>query len=364
MLHKMPSLDSVVAPLWRITSRRLSIYVISGIAAISFIVSPCLTTASGVSLAADEGPAGPAFTDPSYRVPMPNGWEKQPIKYESWAKGADLAVTLDQHLYGTLEPLIRRYAKDNGLRIAVNEGTCGISSGMLSRKSVDIAGYCCPPGDSDRLPGIRFHTVGIASIALIVNPDNPVNNVTLAEARGIFTGEYYNWSELAPKGWKGRPPPIRTIGRLHCKTRPGHWRLLLDNEDLFGIRLQEVGTIPDMISLVAENSGAIGYEVMWMVRRYESTGRVKPLDIDGVSPTDDNALVEGRYPLYRTLNITTWEGGLAKPEAEKLKDFILKSAKDLDPKYGLVPASMLKSKGWRFMGDELVGAPGPGPSGR
>jgi len=336
--------------------------VIAGIAVVFLIAATLLLQSGRPAYADDEGLTGPAFADPSYRVAMPPGWEHQPIKYEAWAKGADLAVTLDQHLYGAFEPLIRQYAKDNGLKIAVNEGTCGISAGMLSRKSVDIAGFCCPAGDSDRLPGIRFHTAGIASIALIVNPANPVTGVTLTEARGLFMGEYYNWSELSKTGWKGRPPTIRTIGRLHCKSRPGHWRLLLDNEDLFSIRLQEVGTIPDMISLVAENAGAVGYEVMWMVRRYESTGKVKPLDINGVSPADGNALAEGRYPLYRTLNITTWEGGPARPEAEKLKDFILKSAQGLDPKYGVVPASALRRAGWRFNGDELVGTPGLHPA--
>jgi hypothetical protein len=41
---------------------------------------------------------GPAFSDPSSRVAMPPQWERQPILYESWAEGADLAVSLDQHL--------------------------------------------------------------------------------------------------------------------------------------------------------------------------------------------------------------------------------------------------------------------------
>jgi len=357
MVHKLPSFDGVVVPLSQGKYCGLSIPVIKGIAG-AFLVAAMLLLQSGrPAYAVDEGLAGPAFADPSYRVTMPRGWEEQPIKYEAWASGADLAVSLDQHLYGAFEPLIRQYAKKNGLKIAVNEGTCGISAGMLSRKAVDIAGFCCPAGDSDRLPGIRFHTAGIASIALIVNPANPATGVTLQEARGLFTGKYFNWSELSPSGWKGRPPTIRTIGRLHCKSRPGHWRLLLDNEDLFSIRLQEVGTIPDMISLVADNTGAVGYEVMWMVRRYESTGRVKPLNIDGVSPADGKAVSEGRYPLYRTLNITTWEGGLARPEAENLKDFIIKSAQGLDPKYGVVPASALRQSGWRFEGDELVGPP-------
>lgn len=78
---------------------------------------------------------------------------------------------------------------------------------------------------------------------------------------------------------------------------------MLDNEDLFGPRLQEEGTIPDMISLVANAPDAIGYEVRMMAERYLSEGKVKPLMIDGMAPDRDN-LLAGRYPLYRTLGLT------------------------------------------------------------
>lgn len=321
--------------------------------AIACCVTPCHAEAAQDRL------SGPAFAVNSHTVPMPPEWLKRPVKYEKWAQGADIAVSLDQHLYGAFAPLIREYAKKNGLKIAVNEGTCGISAGMLSRKAVDIAGYCCPPGDSDRLPGVRFHTVGIASLAIIVNLKNPTGEITSAQARGLFMGKYFNWSELNPAGWKGTELAVRTIGRLHCKARPGHWRLILDNEDLFSMRLQEVGTIPDMISLVAKFPGAVGYETLWMVRRYERLGKVKPLRVDGDAPDDDEALASGKYPFYRTLNITTWENGaLDKPEADKLKDFIMESTAGLDPKYGIVPAERLRRAGWKFNSDELAGGPG------
>ncbi len=355
-----------------ITNRRKGVHGMSEIPdlpqasrpAVSHVLFILLAVTSVFCVAADahaaKNPlAGPAFIESSRTVPVSTEWTGRPIQYEKWAEGANLAVSLDQHLYGAFEPLIREYAKKNGLKIAVNEGTCGISAGMLSRKVVDIAGFCCPPGESDRLPGVRFHTVGISSLAIIVNPKNPTGEITSGQARSLFMGEYFNWSELAPGKRKGPELAVRTIGRLHCKTRPGHWRLILDNEDLFSIRLQEVGTIPDMISLVASLPGAVGYEVLWMVRRYETTGRVKPLKVDGAAPDDDEALIDGKYPFYRTLNITTWDkGGLLKPEAEKLKDFIMESAAGLDPKYGIVPADRLRRAGWKFNRDELAGGPG------
>lgn len=89
---------------------------------------------------------GEAFSNPNIQLDMPDDWKQQPVKYDKWAGNVNLAITLDQHMYPALLPLIKKYARQNNLNIAVNEGTCGISAGLLVRKAVDIAGFCCPPG--------------------------------------------------------------------------------------------------------------------------------------------------------------------------------------------------------------------------
>jgi hypothetical protein len=303
---------------------------------------------------------GPAFTtDPSKIIEMPDEWVNQPVRHDPSIGKFDLVVTLDQHLFTPLRPFINKYARMNRLRIFVNEGTCGISAGMLARKEVDIGGFCCAPGETDRLPGLRFHTIGIDAIALLVHPENPIDNLTLEQARRIFMGEIRRWSEFeSTTGEKGPDIPVQPIGRLHCKLRPGHWRLLLDNEDLFSPSLLEVGAIPDMISQVASNPSAIGYEVVWNTARYREQGKVKILRINGISPLDQDALIRGRYPLYRVYNLTTWHGeGLTNPKAEKLIQYLLKAIKGLPEEHNIIPASRLKEAGWRFKGDELVGEP-------
>jgi phosphate transport system substrate-binding protein len=302
---------------------------------------------------------GEAFTDPDYVQRMPAGWQNQPIRHDPEFGQVDLVVTLDQHLYEFLPRAIQQYAGKHKLKIAISDGTCGITAGKLVRKTADIGGYCCPPGMTDRLPGLRFHTLGILPIQILVHPDNPIDNVTLKQAREIFQGRIYRWSEL--KDSRGKPGPdlvIQTIGRLHCKIRPGHWRLLLDNEDLFGPRLQEVGTIPDMISLVANAPDAVGYEVGMMAELYRNEGMVKFLTIDGQSPTTAN-LLAGRYPLYRTLNLTTWKGETVEnPEADRLVAYLLSLGDQLEKQYDLVPAAALRKAGWQFRGNELIGEPG------
>ena len=298
--------------------------------------------------------AGPAFTDPERVVEMPPDWRQKGIEYQPWARGADLAVSLDQHLYAALLPLIRRFAEESDLKVAVQEGTCGISAGKLEEKAADMGGFCCPAGRTDRLPGLEFHTLGIASLALFVNAQNPVDGMTLEQARGVFRGRVYRWSDVDPAG-EGLVQPI---GRLHCKARPGHWRLILDNEDLFSPRLYEVPTIPDMLRAVADDPRAIGYEVIWNVSDSELRPRLRFVKVDGVDPRDREALVAGQYPLYRVYNVATWgPGRLSNAHADALLAYLYEHFEEVEPRYGIVPAERLRGQGWQFRDDELIGEP-------
>jgi len=318
-----------------------------------FITCPAFIAGSNNNL------AGEKFSDPNKTQEMPEGWENQTIKHNKSFGETDLVIILNRQIYQALLPIIKQYEKENSLKIAVDKGTCGVSGGGISKKEIDLGVFCCPAGDTDRLPNLKFHTLGIMSIALLVNPENNIDDITLEQAREIFQGNIFRWSEIKDiKGTPGKNILIQPIGRLHCKKRPGHWRLLLDNSDLFSPDLQAVGAIPDMISLVASNPGAIGYEVMQMVREYQTKGKVKELKIGGLDPSDAQHLVSGDYPLYRTYNITTWEGENDKnPHAQKLVERLLAEIDHVDKKYGIIPASHLRQAGWEFKENELIGGP-------
>ncbi len=315
------------------------------------------TSPVAVAAGSDSPGKGIVFTDPARTVPMSVGWLKRSIRYSDWARGADLAVTLDQQIHAMLLPAVAEFARERGIKVQVRKGTCGTSSGLLIRKQVDMAGFCCPPGETDRLPGLRFHTLGIAAIVLVVHPDNPVNDLPLETVRAIFRGDRFRWSEIevAP-GRKGPRLTIHPVGRLHCKLRPGHWRALLENADQFGLGMSEVGAIPDMIYQVLASPGAIGYETLWHLMRNRDRGQPKVIAINGLDPHRFESLISGRYPLYRVFNLTTWEKpGLKNAHADALVDHLMRAAVTLKPAFGLVPAAELRRTGWVFQGNELVG---------
>ena len=296
----------------------------------------------------------PTFSDPAVLVEVPEGWEEKPIKHFAKHKDADLVVALGQQSYPLFHELIPEYGKARGLKIVVEPGTCGITSGRLLKKKVDIGTYCCPPGKNDRLPGLKFYSLGIAPIALIVNPRNPLQNVSTKQAIAIFDGEISHWSEVDPSNRQ----LIKPVGRLHCKTRPGHWRALINTEDEFSPRLFEVGVIPDMMSQVSRNASSIGWETPLMVDHHEKRGKVKMLNIDNHSPTDLEYVASGQYPLYRSYSLTAWTTkSKTNDEAVRLIQFLREYVETHYQEINFIPVSHLRKAGWKFEGEELVGEP-------
>lgn len=298
---------------------------------------------------ADEGASPPA-------APPPAGAQLK-IGYENWAQDADLAITLDQHLYPALLATIRAYGARQQLKIAVREGTCGISAGALANQTVDLAGFCCPPSEADQTLGVDFHTIAIGAIAMYVHPENPIDNLSLAEARGVFAGTIRRWSELKSEDGKPGPPlAIQPIGRLHCQTRPGHWRALLDNEELFSPRLKTVGAIEDVFRQVAANpSGIGGFESLYMAREvYPTSPPLKPVKINGFDPSPEN-LLSGGYPLYFVFNLSSWQQDESKAAlVGELISYLRQQAAEVDRKFGLVSANLLQEAGWQFQGNEVA----------
>lgn len=303
---------------------------------------------------------GRAFTPPDKVIPMGDGWAGQGVTHTT-PQPVDLAVALDQQLYPSLGPMIETFAKERGVTIALQNGTCGISSGLLSEKTVDIGGFCCPPGATDRLPGLKFHTIGIGALALITHPSNPTESITVFDARALFGNEIRDWSELPMSGYKAdERQSVRALARLHCKIRPGHWRLILNTEQQFGWDITEVSAIKDMVKQVSVTPGAIGYETLWHIDRLalEDKSMVKILRVNDTAPNESIALARGQYPLYRVFNITTWSNGPAQSAlGDELAAYLVAQAKHIKPEFAIIPASELRRYGWTFDGAELLGEP-------
>ena len=216
--------------------------------------------------------------------------------------GAHFSWIIFHELKPELEKLLNRdielYGKDSALGLGCN---AGIKNAMQNAEDHETFGFvCCTLAEREiREKGLQVHPLAREPILILVNRDNPVENLSLEQARALFRGEIRNWAEVG-----GEDRPVVVITRLHCKKRPGHWKRILPRADLFRKDRLNVKAADEMVRRVSDFRGAIGHTgATWT---FGAQDRVKPVRIDGFAPTAAN-LKTGRYPFYRVLSAVTVE---------------------------------------------------------
>lgn len=199
---------------------------------------------------------------------------------------------------------------------AVAEGRCDI--GLSSRNLKE----------EEKLQGLTETILALDGIAVIVNPDNPVNDMDLGTIAGIYKGEITNWKEVG-----GSDLEIVLIGReAGSGTRDG-FESITGTEDACQYR-QELTSTGDVITTVAGNPGAIGYASLASVK-----DTVKMLSIDGIVPTEES-VKDGSYVVQRPFVLVTKSEKKLSETAQKFFDYITSSdAGDIISSAGAVPVN-------------------------
>ena len=199
---------------------------------------------------------------------------------------------------------------------AVQEGRCDI--GLSSR---DLKA-------EEKEAGLNGTILAYDGIAIIVNPQNPVTDLSLETIAKIYTGEITNWSEVG-----GSDAEIVLIGReAGSGTRDG-FESITDTEDACKYR-QELTSTGDVITSVSQNPGAIGYASVASVK-----DSVKALAVNGVAPTEAT-IKDGSYVVQRPFVLVTKTGVKLSDAAQKFFDYITSAdANEIIAAAGVVPAN-------------------------
>lgn len=167
---------------------------------------------------------------------------------------------------------------------AVSEGSCDI--GLSSRNLKDEE-----KGD------LNETVVAIDGIAVIVNPDNKIDNLTTEQIASLYKGEITNWKDVG-----GEDAPVVLIGReASSGTRDG-FESITKTENLCKYS-QELTSTGDVVQTVASNPNAIGYASLASVKE-----NVKALKVDGVSPSKET-VQDGTYKVQRNFVFVTNKNG-------------------------------------------------------
>ena len=226
----------------------------------------------------------------------------------------------------TVLPLAQAEAEEfmnenTGKSITVTGGGSGVGIAALIDGEVNIASASREMTDDEiksaEAKGINPVKTTIASdgITVIVNPSNPVSNLTFDQLRGIYNGSISNWKEVG-----GTDAQISVISRDSSSgTYKDFQKDVLQGDEYRPDALTQPAT-GGIVTEVSQNTNAIGY----IGFAYLDSSSVKALSLDKgngpVTPTSE-AILNGSYPLSRSLYFYT--NGEPSGLTKEFTDFVL-----------------------------------------
>lgn len=230
------------------------------------------------------------------------------------------------------------------VRISVTGGGSGTGITALINGSIPLANASrqIKPEEleSARAAGLDPQEFIIArdAIAIIVHPDNPVDQLTIAQLSAIYTGRINNWSEL---GGEDRP-----IVRLSRETNSGTHVFFLEkvvrmddssDKTIFAADTCLLPSSEGIISEVRENPNAIGYDGLGYVTDEVKLVAVSSLENPGVFVIPSvESVSAGTYYISRSLYMYTQK--VPTGELKKYLDWLLSTdAQQIVANMGFVP---------------------------
>ena len=151
--------------------------------------------------------------------------------------------------------------------------------------------------------------MALDGIAIIINADSKVADLTVAQIADIFTGKMTDWSEVG-----GDPGAISCIGRESGSGTRDGFESITETKDTCVYR-QELTSTGDVITTVANNPDAIGYASLASLK-----DTVKAVTVDGVAPSEDT-VKDGSYKIQRPFVLVTKEGVELSETAQSFMDY-------------------------------------------
>lgn len=236
--------------------------------------------------------------------------------------------------------------KHPDVSIAVTGGGSGTGIAALINKTVDIANASreikaeeSAEAQSNGVDPIE-HIIARDAIAVIVNPENPISELTLQQISDIYSGKINNWSEIGGEDW----PIVRLSRETNSGTHVYFLETVLrlgdsESKTLFSTDTLLLPSSEGIVAEVRQNPNAIGYDglgyvpddlKMIAIATEEGGAYVLPS-----SKTVDNKT----YPIARDLYMYT--DGQPTGVIKEYLDWILSSeAQAIVEELGFVPVSL------------------------
>ena len=206
-------------------------------------------------------------------------------------------------------------ANNTNIKVFVQGGgsSAGVTAVGMGTADIGMSSANLTASQLSLYPNLKPVPIAVDGIAIIVNPQNPVNNLTLNQVRDIFSGSISNWNQVGGPNQK-----INIVNReAGSGTRDGMQKIVLKGSRFSsgGITQSATGAVR---SYIAGDPNAIGY-----ISFAEVDNSVKTPGINGAIPSY-NAIANGTYPIQRDLLLVT--NGDPSGNAKAFIDFTLSPA--------------------------------------
>ena len=200
----------------------------------------------------------------------------------------------------------------------------GVTSAIDGTADLGLASRALKSEEEEK--GAQANIVALDGVAIVVNPDNAVDDLTVDQIAQIFKGEITNWKDLG-----GADEEIAVYGREAGSGTRGAFEELVGVEDACKY-LNEYSSTGDVIGNVASNPSAIGYASLSAVG-----DNVKAVKVNGVE-CSEATVQDGTYEIQRPFVMITKDGTQLSDAAQAFLDFAMSAdAASLIAQAGAVP---------------------------
>lgn len=243
--------------------------------------------------------------------------KKTNLKKGITIKGSDTMV----HLMSTLA---EAYMKKNpGSQVSVTGGGSGTGIAALINGTTDICAASREMQEKEKNDAHKNnvnpkeYSIANDGLAVVVNPANPINELTQEQIKKIFTGAYTNWKELG-----GPDKPIIGYSRENSSGTYVFFQEHVLNKQDYAKTIRLMPATQSIIQAVTDDQWAIGYSGLG----YTKDAKVKIINVKkddnspAVTPTIKTVL-DKSYSIARPLFL--YFNGEPQGEMKSFLDFCM-----------------------------------------